>query len=152
MNKGTPQWNHNSGIIWHAPDLVPHWKLIDPISLSPFSQGHWCYNNKTTEPISFMLRKTLVITLKKKTKNNRTSYPSSHTIIEDTTKHNIPQKGIQSHYVYIYVFIYIYIYIYLFAYIYILYIYYIYYIYIYILYYIYIYIHICIYIYIYVYI
>ena len=29
-----------------------------------FSQAHWCYNDKTTESISFMLRKTVVITLK----------------------------------------------------------------------------------------
>ena len=51
-----------------------------------FSQAHWCCNDKTTESISFMVRKTVFITLKKKT-----SYPPSHTIIEDTIRHNIAQ-------------------------------------------------------------
>ena len=37
-----------------------------------FSQAHWCYNDTTTESISFMLRKTAVITLKNKTKQNKT--------------------------------------------------------------------------------
>ena len=31
----TPQWNHNSGILRHAPELVPHRRLIDPMCLSP---------------------------------------------------------------------------------------------------------------------
>ena len=52
-----------------------------------FFQDHWCYDDKTTESISFMLTKIVAITLKKK----RTSYPPSHTIIEDNTWHNIAQ-------------------------------------------------------------
>ena len=52
-----------------------------------FSQAHWCYNDNTTESISFMLRKTVVIILQKK----KTSFPPSHMIIEDTFRHNIAQ-------------------------------------------------------------
>ena len=55
-------------------DLLVRYRLI-------FSQAHWCYNDKTTESISFMLRRTVVITL----------YHPSHTIIEDTIRHNIAQ-------------------------------------------------------------
>ena len=54
-----------------------------------FFQDHWCYSNKTTESISFMLTKIMDITLKKARK--RTSYSPSHTIIEDTIWHNIAQ-------------------------------------------------------------
>ena len=51
-----------------------------------FSQAQWCYNDETTKSISFILRKAVVITLKK-----NTSYPPSHTIIEDSIRHNIAQ-------------------------------------------------------------
>ena len=68
MNKETSQWNHNSGILRHAPELVPQRRLIDPSTLVRYSwrffQAHWCYNDKTTEFISLMLKKTVVVTLK----------------------------------------------------------------------------------------
>ena len=90
-HKETPQWNHNS----ESSDTLQSWYLTEGCSIPStlvryslrFSQGHWCYNNKRTDSISFMLRKTVPITLKKK----ETSYPPSHTITEDTIRHNIAQ-------------------------------------------------------------
>ena len=69
-HKETPQWNHNS----ESSDTLQSWYLTEGCSIPStlvryslrFSQSHWCYNNKRTDSISFMLRKTVPITLKKK--------------------------------------------------------------------------------------
>ena len=51
---------------------MPHRRLMIPSALVRyrwrFSQAHWCYNDKTTESISFILRRAVLITLKKKYK------------------------------------------------------------------------------------
>ena len=74
------QWNHNTGILRHIQELVAHCKLINSISLSCYSLRvfhiYYSYSDKT-ESISFIMKKTMVITLSKKTtiskqtKNNR---------------------------------------------------------------------------------
>ena len=64
-------WNPQTILI---PSALVHYTLR-------FSQTNWCYNDKTTEFIVFILSKIVVITFKK-------GYLPSHTTTEDI-RHNI---------------------------------------------------------------
>ena len=57
-----------------------------------FSHAHWCYSDKT-ESISSILRKIAITTPKKKQQQQQQqlNHPPSHTIMEDTIRHNIAQ-------------------------------------------------------------